>query len=148
MQRDIFFYISKAMSNSGASSERKLAEMLGLSHTWVTHIRRGALPTDETMEKLARIAGIDTAVALLDLSAWRTDGPARKAYESILQRITSAALIMLASTAILTAPAQAAVSIDKSDFVYYGNSRIRFRRLLRLFQRSTGYRQITAYAIG
>lgn len=82
------------MERSGAKSERALCGLLGLNSIAITSYRRGTLPTDETMEKLARIAGIDPQLALLDLNIWRTEGPARAAYQALLQKIKAVVIIL------------------------------------------------------
>lgn len=92
--RDIFFYINAAMQNSQCSSERKLCELLETGPNVITTYRRGSLPTDETMVKLARIAGIDPYIALLDLNTWRSTGAAQEAYKAILKKITTAAIVL------------------------------------------------------
>ncbi len=88
--RDISWYIDKAKEESGAGSDRKICEMLGMAenatHAWR---KRNVLPSDDTMMKLAKIARIDPYIALLDLNMWRSDGEAKKAYASMLKKITA-----------------------------------------------------------
>lgn len=116
MERDIFFYIAKAMERSGCKSERALCVLLGMAPNTITSYRRYTLPTDETMEKLARIAGIDPQLALLDLNIWRSDGPARAAYQALLQKIKAVLIVLGFSALLVTAtPSHASRPADNSD---------------------------------
>lgn len=92
---DIMFYVEKAIERGGIPSQRKLCEMLGVSHTVVTHWRRGGYPTDETMMKLAAIAGMDPWTALLDLNIMRSEGAAQNTYRELLKKITVALIALM-----------------------------------------------------
>lgn len=121
--RDIFFYINAAMQRAQCSSGRKLSEMLELSPNTIATYRRGNLPNDETMMKLAKIAGIDPYIALLDLNTWRTEGETKKAYQGILQKIRMAIFTGAIMTVLFTpsaAPAAKTLSNSQCAFVYYG----------------------------
>lgn len=95
--RDVLFYVNKAMERSGCKSERALCGLLGTSHNTITAYKKGVLPTEETMMKLAKIAGVDPWQALIDLCIWRSEGEAKQRYQEILKKIVSVfALLMLA----------------------------------------------------
>jgi len=87
--RDVHFYVKKAMERSGAKSERQICLMMGMADNTITNYRkRNVLPNEETMMKLAQIAGIDVFIALLDLNIWRSEGQAQAAYKNILKKIS------------------------------------------------------------
>lgn len=105
--RDIEFYICKAMENGGISSGRKLGLELGLSEASITQFRTGrAFPSDTVMIKLATLAGIDPDVGLLDLNLWRTTGEAKAGYARLLKKITAS---VIGAAVLLPASAHAAV---------------------------------------
>lgn len=88
--RNIDFYLDEARKNTGATSDATLSQMMGISRGAAVQWRtRRSWPQDETMTKLAHLAGIDEQIALLELSLWRTDGEAKKTYEKILTRIST-----------------------------------------------------------
>lgn len=96
------------MERSGCTSERKLSALIGKNPKAVHFYRnKGVLPEDETMIRIAQVAGIDPTIALLDLSSWRTDGQARLIYSKILQKITAAGIIGLVLTTLTSSPALA-----------------------------------------
>jgi transcriptional regulator with XRE-family HTH domain len=104
----IDWYIDAAKARSGIKSERKLSEFLGLKFVAISSYRTGrAFPSDDTMVKLAKMAGVNPDIALLELSVWRNEGPARKAYASILHRLAHAMVIICAISSISPANAQA-----------------------------------------
>ena len=99
--RSIDDYIDLACKNHGLSQNR-LGYAVGKGHTAVTAWRtRRAWPADDTMVKLAELAGIPADEALLDLNIWRSgDSPAGPIYTEIAKKIrTKAASIAAAITA-------------------------------------------------
>ncbi len=117
MERDINFYLDRALERSGCTSDRKLSLLLGKGIGAVGFYRaRGVLPEDDTMLHLAKIAGIDPAIALLDLSSWRTEGEARLTYSKILQKITGCVLI---GAALLPSPAYAFAFCPYENAIVY-----------------------------
>lgn len=123
--RDISWYIEEAKAKSGAKSDRKLCEMLGMAenatHAWK---KRNVLPSDETMMKLAQIAGVDPWTALLDLNMWRSQGAAQNVYRSILEKIKASIVIIALLGALSASPASAEgkqyTLHYAKDTVYYG----------------------------
>lgn len=68
-------YLSEARRKTGVASNNKLAKMLGISSNYISQLSQGkALPSDETMIKIAELANMDIEAALLDLSIWRSSG--------------------------------------------------------------------------
>lgn len=142
-ERDLSFYLEKAKENADIPSDRKLGIALGRSDALINQMRRGrALPSDDVMIELATLAGIDPYIALLDLSAWRTEGAAQAAYKEILKRISCIILAMFVSSFVATTPSHASafVKVEQcnygKDTVYYGKYYIGFlkRGFVKVFQ--------------
>lgn len=113
--RDINFYIKEAKTRSKSTSNRKLCAMMGIAHNSIGNWeKRNILPSDETMIKLAQVAGISPYVALIDLNAWRSNGAVKKTYEGILEKIKAIILVGAfgASIAASSSPANAANIIE------------------------------------
>ena len=101
-------YVDKAKKRSGVRSDIQLSKMLGVSSNAVSYYKnKNVLPTDETMIKLAAIAGVDPTQALLDLNVWRAPEKVKPHYMKIMSRVSAAAL----SVAILAFPALAHAGI-------------------------------------
>lgn len=112
---------------SGAKSDRKLGEMLGLSPIAPGAWRTGrAYPSDEVMEKLAIMAGIDPSEALLDLNIWRTTGRTQATYAKIRAAIMAGATACYAIWICFSpAPARAEnCNLSEVVSVYYGKRNI------------------------
>lgn len=93
--RSISWYIKEARKRSGASSERKMCEVLEIAPNSITnYTRKNVLPSDDTMMKLAKMAGVDPFIGLLDLNMWRTEGDAKTAYKKILEKISLGAFVL------------------------------------------------------
>lgn len=93
---DLFEYVEKAKKRSGAKSDRKLCDMLGVSNNMITHYKnKNTLPNDETMIKLAAIAGVDPTQALLDLNVWRAPENVKPHYMKIMSHVSAAALSVM-----------------------------------------------------
>lgn len=87
--RNIQEYLDQAIEIQEIGSDRQLSRLLGLASNSVSQFRTSrALPSPETMVKLARLAGIDEQVALIELSFMGATGEAKNAYEKILKRIS------------------------------------------------------------
>ena len=77
-------YCDKAKKRNDIKSDRKLAEALSIAHTSLNQYRtKRAWPSDNTMIKLAKLAGLDPTQSLLYLSAWRTTGEALELYKEL-----------------------------------------------------------------
>ena len=65
-------YIDEAMSRQKAKSYSELARLLGLNRAMISFMySEKSLPSDETMIKLAELAGLPKEEALIDLNIWR-----------------------------------------------------------------------------
>jgi hypothetical protein len=107
-------YLDEAKRRSGCKSDRKFCALLGMSPTWLLHTRRGTLPTDETMLKIADIAGVDPQKALLDLNIWRSQGKTKALYQTMRKTLERAAVLCAVLAAIQVTPALAKVSNHES----------------------------------
>lgn len=88
--RNIQEYLDQAIENQQLGSDRQLTRKLGLTGSAVSQFRSGKmLPSPETMVKIARLAGIDDQVALIELSFMSASGEAKNVYEKILKRISA-----------------------------------------------------------
>ena len=121
VMRDMDFYIEKAQLNSNYKSDRMLSLALGKNPNLINYYKRkGVLPSDETMLKLAEIAGVDAWIALLDLNMLRTSGETRSQYADIMKKIESVALAVLvtATLGFSASPAIAKTATSKSVTMY------------------------------
>jgi len=98
--------LEAARLNACRPTWRGLAEDLGITSASMTHLTKGhGLPSDATMLKLAGLAKMDPAEALMLLNYWRQPhGAAKAEYKSLWQRAKSAAVMVLLAM-VLTAPA-------------------------------------------
>lgn len=94
--RTIEDYVQIAIRNKNFSSNNKLAEALGLSHASLSRWLNGkSWPDDASMIKLCQLAGIDPAIGLMDLNAWRSPASVKTYYSKILEKITAAIIILI-----------------------------------------------------
>lgn len=90
-------YVSEAQKKQNLHSNNKLALELGITSAAMSALYKGkSLPSDETMAKLAELAGIPEEEALVDLSIWRNaDSPKTKEiWEKIRHIVLSLCLTM------------------------------------------------------
>lgn len=135
--RNISYYITKAMCELGKTdihgnlemaSERELSQELEKSHNVANNWQKGkALPNDDTMVGLARVAKEDPIKAVIELNIWRTTGVAREIYKSLWKAHVKKISCILIALIISTAPAHASANSKEGmlqygkDTVYYGN---------------------------
>jgi hypothetical protein len=118
-------YIDRAIERNGLKSDRGLARHLGLSSAavpnWRTH---RTWPNDDTMRRLADLAGVSVERALCDLNTWRATTPeVRKAYQRIAEALP-AVLVAAFILAILPPDAYAGTGEEQaavvgSGIIYY-----------------------------
>lgn len=66
-------YAEKAISRYSLTGYNNLARELNLNKSTISFFRAGkALPSEETMIKLAELAGLPKEEALIDLNLWRS----------------------------------------------------------------------------
>jgi len=82
--------LDRARERGLIPSDNKLAAELGLNSSTVNFYRnRGTLPDDETMVKLADLAGVDRRTSLLLLNLWRAKGrAAREVYGQLVEDVS------------------------------------------------------------
>ena len=122
--KNINDYIDLARKKHSLKSDRRLSAALGLSEVAVQRWRAGvSIPSDDTMVKLADMAGISKEQALLELSYWRADGEAKSTYKMLLKRLVPTAACLAFILGSTTSPAlsdnTAKMSHQGSDFIYY-----------------------------
>ncbi|TAN55075.1 MAG: hypothetical protein EPN20_20745 [Magnetospirillum sp.] len=123
----IDWYLDQAIARKGLSSDRQLANHLGLSPGPVCQYRtKRTWPAPATMARIAELAGYDPAIALVELNIWKEqDGKARDVYSRILAKLTgAAATVLLLICSIAPTSAQ---TVNKSTWnepysVYYGDN--------------------------
>ena len=87
-------YLDLAIKKQGLKSDRELSRALELkSNNTMTNMRSGKhLPSDDTMIKIAELAGEPVDVALLRLNLWRSKTPeTREHYAAIAERLAKQA---------------------------------------------------------
>ena len=117
--RNIHWYIDKAIERNNFKSKRQFCNAIGVSSGATQGYKVGYLPTDETMIKISKLAGIDPYIALMDLNAWRSkDTPAENLYKQLGQIVSH--LCIIASLVLMpSAPAKAAsICSIKPEIVY------------------------------
>ena len=66
-------YMTLAIDRQKLASNNKLAKELGITSASISVLNQGkALPSEETMIKLAELAGLPKEEALIDLNLWRS----------------------------------------------------------------------------
>ena len=109
--RDYQFYFDKAKEKQGYLYDNQIDHALGFRGAMTTLLKQGKRHlSEESMISLARLAGIDPALALIDLGYMKTKGEARKTYASILQKIQAVFLICAVLLGLSAAPAHAATT--------------------------------------
>lgn len=124
--RDYGFYIDRAKAAQGFKYDNQLDVALGFKGSMINHVKTGKRHlSEEKMVELAKLAGIDPAVALLDLGAWTSEGEARKTYAAILEKIKAVLVILATAGALSAPPAHASPApyraMQKEKCCAYGN---------------------------
>ncbi len=83
-------YVDAALKAGDFPSERQLSIFLGFGPDAIcTYRTKRAWPSDDTMIRLAEIAGADPEQALLDLNLWRaTSGRVKATYARIAAKLS------------------------------------------------------------
>ena len=110
--------IEQAKVKAGNISDSQLGVNItgrpGIVHTYR---HRNVLPSDTAMIKLCQLADIDPAEGLLWLNIWRSEGPAKKTYKGLLDKLSksAAAAALLPLVIIGTAPVSEASVVNPSS---------------------------------
>lgn len=94
-------YIEKAKQNMNCKSVRELSEIIQIKPSSITEFSKGrAYPSQETMLRIARLAGIRDEQALIDFNLWKTkDKPnAYKVWKEIAKKIQILSVILVLSS--------------------------------------------------
>lgn len=94
-------YIEKAKQNMNCKSVRELSEIIQIKPSSITEFSKGrAYPSQETMLRIARLAGIRDEQALIDFNLWKTkDKPnAYKVWKEIAKKIQFLSVILVLSS--------------------------------------------------
>lgn len=116
-------YIKKAMEKQGVKSKRQFCEILGVSSSATTAYNNGSYPNDETMMKIADMAGVNPLTALLDLNIMRSKGAARQQYQRLRENVSKGAqtLGVASILALSTTTANAQIVSAPDHSVAYDN---------------------------
>jgi len=123
--RDINWYAETAKSKNNLKSGNQLAKMMGITSASYHRLTTSqSIPSDETMIKLAELAGIDPSIALIERSLWMSNGAPKKAYAKTLHILQHATLVLCLAIVGLTGLSGNAhafkVSSDNNNSIYYG----------------------------
>lgn len=102
--RTFEFYAEKAIARYGLTGYNNLARELGINKASVSYLRSGKnIPSDDTMIKLAELAGMPKEEALIDLNLWRSkDKPeVQKIWQRLSKMIGCFAATLLFSNNLL-----------------------------------------------
>ena len=112
--RSIDDYLDAAKQRQGVSSDTKLGKLIGVSSPVMSGMRtRRNWPSDPTMVRIAELAGVDPAEALIDLSIWRngSHGKVQLVWAELKKKLTPIAAMLclfMGLSAALPPPAKAA----------------------------------------
>lgn len=100
-------FLAEVRAHTSFRSNRAFCAALGISHNALSNYeKKGVLPSDQTMVKLAKMGGIDPESALLSLNVWRAPPEVQPTYASILKKLSrTAAAVVLMATASTSADA-------------------------------------------
>ena len=120
---DLFDYINKAKEKQGIKSDREFCRQLGLTHSTITAYQNGSFPNDETMIKIAEMAGVNHYQALVDLNIWRSPLTTKHFYAKIGEALKQSALTT-ACLALMASPSfagtkQEQMNINHNANIYY-----------------------------
>lgn len=118
---DIDQFLDHVKDQANVTSDRRLSELCKMGTSTVNGYRkRGLLPSDETMLKLAKLAEFDPDDALLLLNIWRTTGKAKARYSAMLARRTATAIgLLILATPLIYTDSFAQVSDVSQNNHYY-----------------------------
>ena len=105
--RTFEFYAEKAIARYGLTGYNNLARELGINKASVSYLRSGKnIPSDDTMIKLAELAGMPKEEALIDLNLWRSKD--KPEVQKIWQRLSKmiGCLLMVFGFSVLAKSAQ------------------------------------------
>lgn len=135
-------YIDAARRGAGLASDRQLCAHLNLSSATTSQWRtRRSWPTDETMVRLADLAGLDPVTALIDLNRWRAAAVQATRAAAIYERLAELVKAGAVALALLvigagTYPKQAVANAE--HVISSANGRRRRRLIYQWLSRRPG----------
>lgn len=124
--KNFSYYAEKAIVRYGLTGYNNLARELGLNKASVSYLRSGKnLPSEETMIKLAELAGLPKEEALIDLNLWRSkDKPeVQKIWQRLSKMIGCALLVSILNSQNIEKNQNLEISDNNhrftADFIYY-----------------------------
>ena len=113
-------YCDTAKQRCRFRSDRVLSKALNVNNSSVSQWRtKRTWPADETMLRLADLAGVDPEQALLDLNAWRAaSSTVRSVYERIASRIAVAIAVIFVFVGVVfgtAGPAEASGTVGSVE---------------------------------
>lgn len=103
-------YVEKAKENQYLKSNKDIAVMIGINNSAITDFSKyRSFPSQETVLKLAALAGIKPEQALIDFNLWKTkDKPnAHRIWQKLAKMIQTSSLILLVSCCFWASPCKA-----------------------------------------
>lgn len=99
--------LDRAKASAGIESDYRLAKVIGITHSAVTHYRMGrSLPNESVIDQLCALSGDDPDITMAQVQAARSkDAPARAAWLRIAARMSGAASTAILSALVLLAAA-------------------------------------------
>lgn len=97
-------YVEKAKINQFVKSNNEIAQMLNINNSCITQFcKEKTFPSQETVLKLAALAGVKPEQALIDFNLWKTkDKPnAHRIWQKLAKMIQASSLILLVSSGLL-----------------------------------------------
>jgi transcriptional regulator with XRE-family HTH domain len=92
-------YAEKAKEKQGLRSDRALAKKIGITQASIQKLVIGeTIPKDETMIKVAELAGVPMEQALVDLQIWRAEkmknSKVKSFWKNLHKMVASVALVL------------------------------------------------------
>lgn len=124
--RDFKNYVERAKKNQDLTSDAKLAQRIKITGASLSNmINKKISPSEETLIKIADLAGISREEALLDLSIWRAKSEdVKNTWEKIRELLKIAAMsliiiIFFSTSASATELQQEVSTFDLKNVVEY-----------------------------
>lgn len=115
-------YAQKAISRYGLVGQNALALEIGVNKSSLSQMSNGKiLPSEETMIKLAELAGMPKEEALIDLNLWRSKNnpEVQKIWQRLSKMIGLPLLCWLSSSIFTSAYAASGAIVEMPNLVYY-----------------------------
>ncbi len=115
-------YTQKAIRRYGLAGQNALASEIGVNKSALSQMNTGKiLPSEETMIKLAELAGMPKEEALIDLNLWRSKNnpELNKIWQRLSKMIGLSLLSWLSSSIFTSAYAAYDYIIEMTNYIYY-----------------------------